>query len=277
MHLCYMDESGHTSEISPAQPDQPPVFVLVGVSVPLARAKELTWGFLQLKKEFEPRLQRVRLSELITFELKGSSIRRDIRGRSRRTSRRALGQLDKTLRLLEKCGCQIMGKIVTKTVGPLRSDDSVYPPAVRDIAESFESLCAASASNGLMILDSRTKHKNMGNVNGITSQRFRSGGDPFPHLVEAPLLGHSDLHVPLQLVDIVASGLVFPIACAVYCASYDWNAHVRPEYLALREQFGARLQQLEYRYVDANGNRRGGFQIEDPIGRQPVHLLMRDR
>lgn len=45
-----MDEAGHTSEISPSQPDQPPAFVLVGMSVPLVKAKELTWEFLQLKK-----------------------------------------------------------------------------------------------------------------------------------------------------------------------------------------------------------------------------------
>lgn len=89
------------------------------------------------------------------------------------------------------------------------------------------------------------------------------------------MFGHSDSRVPLQIADIIASALVFPIACSVYCSTYDWNAHVRPEYLSLRDRFGSRLQGLEYRYVASDGRRSGGFEVEDRIARQPSHLLLR--
>lgn len=276
MHLCYVDEAGHTSPIDTEHADQPPLFALIGITVPLSTSKNLTWDFLQMKKTYEPSLKKVRLSELVEFELKGSSLRRDLRRpTNRRAHRRAYRIIDDTLTLLEENGCQVIGKVVTKQLGDQLKDSAVYSPAVRDLATSLESLCAASSTNGALILDSRTKTKNSANVNGITSQRFKSGGDPFPHLVEAPVFGHSDSHVPLQIADIVASALVFPVACAVYCSDYTWNAHVRPEYLSLRERFGSRLQGLEYRYVASDGRRRGGFQVEDRIAHRPSHLLLR--
>ncbi|MET9328721.1 DUF3800 domain-containing protein [Tsukamurella sp. NPDC003166] len=276
MHFCYVDEAGDAERFGVDLPDQPPVFALVGMTVPSSQQKSLIWDFLQLKKEFEPRLARVRLSELIRVEVKGSSIRRDLRSHNRNTRRAAIGKLERTLRLVEEHGCQLLGKVVVKCVDQPIVDATVYPRAVSDLAASFESLLAASNDPGVMILDSRTKVKNAGNVHRITTQRFKSGGDLLPHLAEAPLFGHSDTHVPLQIVDVIASGIVFPAACLQYCGDLDWNTHVRSEYGALKERFGRRLQALEYRFVDRDGVRRGGFQVEDRVARRGTHLLFRD-
>ena len=52
------------------------------------------------------------------------------------------------------------------------------------------------------------------------------------------MFGHSDAHVALQIADIVASALLFPMACAAYC--YELGKNVTfTELCVLREVFGA--------------------------------------
>lgn len=277
-HFCYVDESGDAGACDREHPDASPVFVVVGLTVSTQRLKSLTWEFLQLKKTFEPRLAAGQFSDVVRHEIKGSGLRRDLRATNRNTRRRAIGFLDKTLRLVEAHEAVLAGKVVVKPEGEALEDSTVYPRAVSHLATTLEAGLAAANTDGLLILDSRTKVKNEGNVHSITTRRFRSGGDPFPHLVEAPVFGHSDTHVVLQVADVIASAMIFPIACHAYCSERStWNAHVRDSerFAELRERFGARLQDLEYRYIDADGVRRGGFQVDDYLGRQPTHLLFR--
>lgn len=275
MHFCYVDEAGDTATCSSATTEQAPLFALVGVTVPRAQQKRVIWEFLDLKKRFEPSLATKRLSDVVRFELKGSTIRRDLRATSRNRRRRATKQIDETLKILEGTGCQILGRVLVKNDGTQYKDGNVYPRSILDLARSFESLLAAADTPGLMILDSRTKVKNEGNAHIVTTQRFRTGGDPLPHLVEAPVFGHSDTHVALQLADIVASAIVFPIACHEFAQHFTGNTHVQEAYASVKPLFGQRLQQLEYRYIDADGNRAGGFRVTDPASRKPTHSLFR--
>lgn len=256
------------------------MFVLVGMTVEERAARSLIWDFLQLKKEFNPTLRQrgVQLSDVITAEIKGSKLRKDLRKDrgSRNVRRRAFGMLDKTLGLLEQHNCQLVGKIVVKPVDVPYRDTPVYSDAIARMAASFEAQLAAARTNGLMILDARTKVKNAPSVQGVTTRRFRSGGDPLSHLVESPVFGHSDTHVALQVADIIASGILFPIACSQYCSELDWNVHPHPRYQEVKDRFGERVQRLEYRYTDADGAKRGGFQVLDPTQGRPTHLMFRD-
>lgn len=282
MHLCYVDESGDAEPLRTDLSDSPPVFVLVGMTVPQPALTDVTWDFIQLKKEFMPSLQAkaVRFSDLIEAELKGSKLRKDMRKDrgSRNVRRRALGILDKTLTILETHNCQLVGKIVVKEVDPVDPvpERTVYSRAIAEMATSFEAQLAAARTDGIMILDARTKVKNTPSVMGITTRRYKSGGNLLPHLVESPVFGHSDTHVPLQIVDIVASAILFPLACLQYCSDLDWNVHPHPRYREVKEKFGERVSRLEYRYNDAEGVRRGGFQAIDPLEQRPTHLMFRD-
>lgn len=89
------------------------------------------------------------------------------------------------------------------------------------------------------------------------------------------MFGHSDTHVALQIVDIVTSGLIVPIACWAYCSKYANNVNVTDNYMDLREMFGPRLKSLEYRYPHADGGMRGGLRVRDNIHQWPTHLLFR--
>lgn len=278
MLFCYVDESGTCEPYDPADSGSTPVFVVAGISVPAAQQKSLTMGYVRLKKEFEPQLQHSdrTLSDLIKFEIKGSKLRRDLRSDrgGRNARRRALGYLDKTVRLLEEHGCRIIGKVIVKTGDRPLDDKREYPKAVQEMAVSFDSQAAASRTSGIMILDSRTKVKNEGNVHGITTRRFRQGGDFYPNLIEAPVFGHSDTHVPLQIADILASGIIFPIACLEFTETAD-NVHRHENYRLIKDLLGARLAHLEHRYVNRDGVNRGGFQVIDPVQRRGTHLLFR--
>ena len=56
----------------------------------------------------------------------------------------------------------------------------------------------------------------MGVSHSIFTQKHQTGGDSFPNLVDTVVFGCSDNHVGLQIADCIVSGLIFPMAIAVY-------------------------------------------------------------
>ena len=140
---------------------------------------------------------------------------------------------------------------------------SSYHMSVAGIADDFHNRLAATGQSGMMVLDARTKVKNTPNVLGVTTRKFRSGGDPLPRLVESPVFGHSDSHLGLQAADIVASALVFPLACLAYCDNMPWNTHCHGNYQRILQRYAERLHKLECRDVVGGGGRTGGVKVHD--------------
>ena len=274
MLICYVDEAGNVGVYDPTDPASTPVFALAGVSVDDTRADDLLMDYLRLKQRFEPSLRNRLLSDVIQHEAKGAGLRRNIRTPgSRNTRRRAIGYLDHVLRLLEDYGAKVFGRVLVKRAGEVYSPSSTYPSAVADLATTLDRQACDSGLRSLMILDAQTKVKNEGNVHTITTRRYRHGGNAFPTFLESPVFGHSDTHALLQLADLLVSGLVYPAAGAAYLPSLPGDAHRDPAYQAIRTTFGSRLANLEYRYVDDNGRRRGGFRVIDRVGARPARLL----
>lgn len=274
MFLCYIDEAGDEQPLRTRT--DPPVLVIGGLIVEESNAQALVWDFLQLKKRFNPSLDReaVKLSDVVAFEIKGSNLRADMRSSSRRRRRAAFGILDAVLDLLERHNAVVLGDIQIK--GPGSLGRWVYSRTVASLADQFETLLRAADATGLMVLDARTKSKNVPSVNGITTQRFRSGGGSYPHLVESPVFGHSDAHVALQIADLVVSALLFPMACAGYCLCLIDNAHPSSEYLLVRARYGARLRLLEHKYLAADGRRAGGIRVRDNMNHQPTLAIFQE-
>ncbi|NQX25869.1 DUF3800 domain-containing protein [Microbacteriaceae bacterium VKM Ac-2854] len=266
MLLCYVDESGDEQPLRTRT--DPPVLVIGGLIVQHEQAKSLIWKFLQIKKKYNNSLSLddAKLSDVVSLEMKGSDLRRDVRSSSRRPRRRAFGILDDVMALLEQHNVSLIGEVHVKGQRPLRR--WVYSDAIAWMTEQFESALRAADAPGQMILDARTKAKNVPSVHRITTKRFKSGGDPFPRLVESPLFGHSDAHVVLQIADIVVSGLLFPMACAGFCSSLIDNVHINPDFSQVRTRYGARLRLLEHRYTTAGGGRAGGVRVTDHMNHQ---------
>lgn len=260
MDFCFVDESGSAETLDPAQPSSTPVFVLVGLLVPGEKLRNLNWEFLNLKHEFNPSLANVQLSELIKTEVKGADLRADLRSGKRDRERRTIGFLDKTMSLLRKQNCSVVGRIVVKDPEIPMKDTSLYSSTSSWVCRTFHEYLKHRSQDGLVILDSRTKVKNTPNAIGIATQMYRSGGDPLPRLAEVPVFGHSDSHVALQIADLIASAVVFPASCAAYAMQHNWNIHANPTYLNVLSRYGPQLKDLQYRYFDHNlGHKKGGL------------------
>lgn len=271
MLLAYLDESGDEQPLR--TPEDPPVLVIAGIIVSHENVKTLTWEFLRLKKRYNPSLSKddVPLSELIRFEVKGSNLRRDVRSSGRRNKRRALVFLDDVLKLLTETDASIIGEAYIKGAKPLSK--WVYPQAVAKIADGFGHQLEDADTQGLIIMDARTKVKNTPSVHRLTTARFKSGGSRYPRLVESPTFGHSDAHVLLQIADLVASALIFPMACVGYCGNLVHNVHLNNEYAVLRNRFGPKLNGLQYRYTTDDGRRVGSLRVIDELNGQSSRAL----
>jgi hypothetical protein len=272
VHICYVDEAGSAEELlCKASPSSTPIFTVAGLIVPHGQLKPIVWDFLQMKKRYIPSLQTLPLSEVIKTELKGSDIRADIRSGARRRHRRAMTILGDTLKLLEMHSCRVVARVIVKNVNVSIGDRTAYGSCVTWISDTFHNyLETNNRQDGLVVLDSRTKVKNTPNTDVITTQKFRKGGDPFPKLAEVPVFGHSDSHVAIQLADLLASGLLFPMACCTYCNALSWNNHAHAAYLDIKTEFGERVKKLQHRYFDQSRSTwRGGIYTTGSRGSLP--------
>ncbi len=103
----------------------------------------------------------------------------------------------------------------------------------------------------------------------VFTQKHKLSGDAYPCLVETPAFGHSVNHVGLQLADLVASSVVFPMASRTYCADHWTGPHVHPHYDGVKQRWASRVRLLQHRYRDDAGFWRGGLVVSDKLGRRP--------
>jgi hypothetical protein len=195
------------------------------------------------------------------------------RSDSRNKRRQADRLRDELLELVGDYDCRITGRIWIKEAGKSVNATSSYCYAVQDIARHFSEYLSAETSTGFLIADGRTQRLNVGVAHSIFTQKWRTGGDPYPSLLEVPLFAHSDNHVGLQIADLVATTLVFPMAASAYCKPMPNNPHSSARYAHVRGQYGAAVKDLQYRYRDETGRWRGGLVVSDPVGHQPGTLL----
>jgi Protein of unknown function (DUF3800) len=151
--------------------------------------------------------------------------------------------------------------------------DASYGYSVQDVAQHFSEFLQVANSTGIMIADGRDHPRNLKVAHSIFTQKWRTGGDPYPALREVPLFAASDNHAGLQVVDLLASTLVFPMAANAYCPPRAGNPHSSPRYEDVRLAFGKRLRALQYRYVDEVGRWRGGVVVSDPVAHRSGAIL----
>ena len=250
LDICYVDEAGSSELLSETTTSSTPVLVIAGLIVPDGSLKGLIWDFLQLKKEFNRSLQHsdMQLSDIVAAEIKGHNLRGDLRTGGRNDRRRAIGIIEKVLSIVGQRQCRLIARVIVKAEGVAIDDRRVYGASIGWICRTFHHYLEERDQTGLVVLDSRTKVKNTPNSDVITTQIFKSGGDQLPRFCEVPLFGHSDSHVALQISDIIASAVLFPAACAAYCADLTWNVHAHESYDEIRVRFGTTIKHLQYRY-----------------------------
>jgi hypothetical protein len=209
-------------------------------------------------------------------EIKGADIRRAMRaGESRNRRRHAIGFLDALMDLLEHHDAKIFGRVWVKNPGRRFDGGPVYTFSMQDICADFQNLLETTGDVGIVIADSRNPGPNASVAHSIFTQKFKVAGDRYPRVLEMPVFGHSQNHAGIQLADLLCSALVFPLATRRYCHGYVHNVHVDAGFYRLAERYGERLRNLQHRYHDDDGKRRGGLTVSDPMGKQPGGKLFR--
>jgi hypothetical protein len=256
------------------------VCIILGLSVEEGAIADLTRTFLKLKNKRFPGLRVKDKHQLdgVLKEVKGADIRKAVRrDAGRKKTRHALGFLDKLLDLLEGHGAQLFGRVWIKRPAEPVEDKALYNFSVQSACETFNRLLADADDYGLIIADSRVPGLNVGVAHSVFTQKYKLAGDGYPRLLEMPTFGDSRNHVGIQLADLVASSLIFPMATYAFCSGQVESVHVDPGFGRFAEKFGTRLQRLQYRYCDETGRWRGGLTVSDQIGHLPGGRLFHPR
>ena len=271
MYFCYIDESGGFERTDQGK-KATPLMVIAGLIIPAAAITPLTDDLLALKKQFYPHKAHRHLDYLL-HEIKGSDLRNGIRSPSRRKHMHARTVLDSTVSIAAKHSARLVGRIWIKQPGEGLDPAGTYTFSVQDIARHFNHFLGANDSEGVLLCDSRDHKQDIRVAHSVFTLKHKIAGDEMPRILEAPVFGRSDNHAGLQLADIIASGLIFPMAARTYCAGGTGGHHAHPRFDTLRERFAPSLKRLRYTYQTSTGRIRGGITVSDPYGKQPSRLL----
>lgn len=274
MRVAYIDEAGCTGMLPTATSSVQPVFVVAGIDFQRQDLRSVTQDFLGLKLHMYPSLRGSGRLNVVLRELKGADLRRDIARGSKRERRHALTFLGKVVGLLEQYGAILYGRVWVKQIGIPVRHTAIYTFSMQNICESFEHALAQRDVPGIVIADSRRKGQNTSVSHSIFTQKFKAGGDQYPHIVDMPTFGHSENHVGIQIADLICSALLFPMATYSYCAGLINSIHVQPGFSVIKTQFGRRLDRLQEPYYD-RGKWRGGVVVSDPLGSKRSDVLFR--
>ena len=248
--------------------------VILGLIVDATSVPTLTREFLELKRRHFPgRFARGRALDHILTEIKGSEILQITRSTSRNKRRHADQFRSGLLDIVEAHKCHLIARVWIKEPGRTMSPDGSYCYAVQDISTHFNQFLTSQDEVGVLIADGRSHHTNRKVAHSIFTQKWRSGGDPYPALPDVPLFAASDNHAGLQIADMLASALVLPMAASAYCPKQPGSTHSSPQYDNVRHGFGMRMRALQYRYQEKSGRWRGGLVVSDRLGGRPGSLL----
>ena len=278
VRICYVDEAGCPGALPSATSNVQPVLVVCGLVFRQPVVQDLTREFISLKQRFYPDSFPPGASALdwILVEVKGAELRQRAVVSSRRSRRHALSFLDNAVGLLETSGCRVKGRVWVKGIGQPFNGRSVYTSSIQYIHHWFNEWLEHEGDEGLVVCDSRDQHLNRIVSHSIFTQKYSTGGDRHPRILEMPTFGHSENHAGIQLADLVSSALLFPMAIDAYCSGSISSVHVRPGYASLRVRYGARLERLQYRVPDPGHippRYVGGVMVDDQVGRRSRSLL----
>lgn len=175
--------------------------------------------------------------------------------------------------LVERYDLRLIGRVWIKGPDQALNPRASYTFAIQDIACHFNHFLVSKTGSGLMVCDGRAHSQDAQVSHSIFTLKHKQSGDELPRLVEAPVFGRSENHVGLQLADILASGLIFPIAARVYCSAHASGLDTHQDYDVLRTRFSACLRPQQHLYKDSDGRTRGGIVVSDRLGKKSSSLL----
>jgi Protein of unknown function (DUF3800) len=279
MYIGYLDDAGDLGAVAnPPQHNDQPIFALTALLVNQARLSALVPEFLQIKRNFHPGLipPASHFLSAVLHEIKGADLRRDIATGTRNKARHATRFLAEIVDLCIRSDIKLVSKVFVKAIGQHNRHTAVYTAACQSLFRSFDHYLSTVDDVGVCIADSRNKGLNVPVAHSIFTQMFSTKWAHYPRIMELPTFGHSDNHVGVQICDLLASALIVPAAVHTYCTGHIANVHVQAGYSKIRARFTTKLQQLLYRYQDAQHVWRGGITVSDAILHRPSSEMFKN-
>ena len=280
--ICYLDETGCTGALPAANSPIQPVFVLTALFVDESKLREMTTEFVRLKTKYFPAKfsQLTHHLESMRIEVKGTDLKKALRGQlSQRAKQTAERFLDEILTLLKSLDAKLVSRIWIKGVGKPFNGKSVYTVTTQHVARDFEHHLVQCASRGLVIADFRDPGSNSHVSHCIFSQKFKKSkkkkkqiSTAYQSLVESPVFGISDNHAGLQIVDLLSSALICPMATYTFCTGHVNNVHVNANDQYIKQRYKNRLRALEFKHLSGKSNRYG-FSVSDAHAQRDIKDL----
>ncbi|WP_448245180.1 DUF3800 domain-containing protein [Pseudoxanthomonas mexicana] len=268
--FCYLDETGCLGTLPTATAAIQPVFVLTGLFVDEAKIRHMTTEFVRLKTRYYPE-KFSRLThhlESMRIEIKGADVKKALRGdKSKRARVGAERFMDEILALLKSVEARFVSRIWVKGIAQPFNGRSIYTVSTQHIARDFERHLISVGARGLIVADFRDPGLNTHVSHCIFSQKFKTSKQKNRRpshacLVESPVFGISDNHAGLQIVDLITSALITPIATHTYCNGIVANPSVSTKDGVIKARYKKRIRELEFR-SSANGQMKYGFSVAD--------------
>ncbi|MCQ2965232.1 MAG: DUF3800 domain-containing protein [Alphaproteobacteria bacterium] len=271
--LCYIDESGDLGPIpliNNVSENYQPVLIIGGIFIDSDVLPDLTHDFIGLKHRFYPGLNYPtdKFLDRIIPEIKGADLRRNAMRGSHKIKRHAIGFLDKIIDLFFTYHIKLVSRIWIKIPGEYFDGKAVYTSSIQSIFTYFDHFSYSNNDKGVCIADSRDYLKNINVSHSVFTQKFRIMHPLYKNIIEMPCFGHSNNSSGLQLCDILCSAFLFPIASYVYCSDFIDNVHVNSAALSLRDRYGSKLRDLQYRFINQKGLNSGGIVVSDPFNKK---------
>lgn len=278
MHICYADESGDSQLIANAQDDKQPVLVIGGLFVDASSIVTLTRQFNALKRRFYPAefAAAQHALDALLIEVKGSDIRTRVRKASSADDvslKRDFRFLDEVLRLCKTHQVRLVARVWVKQFGAALDDKPVYTQTMQNIAARFQAYLAERTSRGTIIADYRDPKKNQYVSHCVFTQKHKvtNGGDAYPLIEETATFGMSNNHACLQIMDLLCSAIIAPIAGRVVLDGIVQNVHTHKNYEWIVRRFSRRLHALQFHHTigsQPNAPMRWGITVHDPHRRK---------
>jgi hypothetical protein len=279
MYICYIDEAGCLGKLPSDCKETQPVFTINGIFIKQESLRDLTIDFLDIKTKFFPDKDESgkALSRLyqILPEIKGSDLRKAWVKKNKKRLLHNRDFIKAVLKMLIKYDAKIVGRVFIKKPDRETTPAGIYNSSIQIICSAFQQFLQEKDAKGIVIVDGRDFNQNVKASHSIFTQMFKysGGGDSYSRIVDMPTFGHSNNHSGIQIADLICSALIFPIAVRTYCFEKIDNIHVKGKYLDIKNEFSGYLYNMQYRYVDHDGNHKGGIFTSDPLGKQSGKLL----
>jgi len=247
MLTCFIDESGCPGRLPSLESQVQPLLVIAGIAVDASAIGPISRQFARLTQRYRHGESRPHdiCSDLQSELIKGAEVRRAFRSNMAAAELKEQPLLDSVLSLLRTHEAKLYGMVMLKEPGADFDGRAVYGQGLTDVVTAFHRTLECQQTNGTVIADFREAQLN-GRVSAdLMTAKLGPAGDQLPRFLYAPTFGNSEVHAPLQLVDLVCSAVLWPIAAWRFRDRLAGSPHVSPTADAcIRRRYRRRLADL---------------------------------